>query len=315
MKKTLNVLWATGIDYNVDWESSWIKELLEGVDYTIRNVTMMNDIVPNALIVVNHNILYVQYLQQYQNACIPFGLVHVSDEWLNDDLQPYYFSMCKFVYRNYYKYLPIDLQSKVTPMALGYKYGFWNGIDVDAKVQKMRKPVNERTYVWSFAGAVRDNRVSALQAMERQDIHPHKVVVEQGNSFNSVQTGLGTPEYRDLMCDSIFVLCPIGNWNIDSFRIYEALECGAIPIAIMKNADQNSEHSYLQTLLSNVSNDVHVPCVLGTTMEENAATVQRLVAGDVSVIQSMQDDCLAMWVAYKRNLRAKLFESVSSLLN
>ncbi len=77
-KSPLTVLWATGIDYNVDWESSWVMELLEGVDYTIRNVTMMNDIVPNALIVVNHNIMYVQYLQQYQNAGIPFGLIHVS---------------------------------------------------------------------------------------------------------------------------------------------------------------------------------------------------------------------------------------------
>lgn len=41
-------------------------------------------------------------------------------------------------------------------------------------------------------------------------------------------------EYARIMQDSVFVLCPKGH-SIDQFRIYEALEAGAIPV--MENKD------------------------------------------------------------------------------
>jgi hypothetical protein len=43
--------------------------------------------------------------------------------------------------------------------------------------------------------------------------------------------GLNHSDYYDIMGRSKVVLCPRGNVSPDSFRIYEALECGCIPIA------------------------------------------------------------------------------------
>jgi hypothetical protein len=40
---------------------------------------------------------------------------------------------------------------------------------------------------------------------------------------------IGKLEYMQLLLSSKFVACPRGN-NIETFRIYEALECGCIPL-------------------------------------------------------------------------------------
>jgi hypothetical protein len=42
---------------------------------------------------------------------------------------------------------------------------------------------------------------------------------------------LGRQEYAAMLSDSVFALCPVGNRSPDTFRFYEALETGAIPIA------------------------------------------------------------------------------------
>lgn len=41
---------------------------------------------------------------------------------------------------------------------------------------------------------------------------------------------LTTQDYKKILKDSIFVPCPKGNYSVDTFRLYEALEVGSIPI-------------------------------------------------------------------------------------
>ena len=41
---------------------------------------------------------------------------------------------------------------------------------------------------------------------------------------------LGKTQYKQILRDSVFVPCCMGNVNLDSYRVYEALECGAVPI-------------------------------------------------------------------------------------
>jgi hypothetical protein len=42
--------------------------------------------------------------------------------------------------------------------------------------------------------------------------------------------GFSTRDYADGLANSVFALCPRGNNSVDCFRVYEALEAGAIPI-------------------------------------------------------------------------------------
>ena len=80
----LNVIWCTSVHCENDWETTWIQELLSlgNIEYKIQNFT--NHILPNSLIVCN-NINYYQYLLEYEKNGIPFGLIHLSDEYLNEN--------------------------------------------------------------------------------------------------------------------------------------------------------------------------------------------------------------------------------------
>ena len=53
----------------------------------------------------------------------------------------------------------------------------------------------------------------------------------RADGFNS-RHALSTSDYRGLLLESILSPCPIGNCSFDSFRVYESLEAGCIPIAV-----------------------------------------------------------------------------------
>ena len=54
--------------------------------------------------------------------------------------------------------------------------------------------------------------------------------LETTNWGRSDPKSLTVSECRDLMLNTIFIPCPGGWANMDSFRVYESLECGCIPI-------------------------------------------------------------------------------------
>jgi len=295
----LTVLWATARHHAIDWEVSWISELLGDTLFVIRDVTRMDQIVPNALIVVNHNIPYAAYLAQYEALGFPFGLVHLSDEYMTDDVSPYDFACCKFVFRNCYR-ATLENHPKVTQFALGYKYGFWN----DASARIMRECGGEcRPLAWSFAGGMRDNRRTCIECFK--EIEPHKLVIETGNSFNAPLTGLPTDAYCELMLLSKLVLSPTGNVSVDCFRLYEALECGCVPIALPNTKFQPYEPSYWHKLFGE-----EPPFVCERTWELNLARVQKLLA-EPEEYERVRVKCADFWVRYKRITSARLQEAIA----
>jgi hypothetical protein len=58
-------------------------------------------------------------------------------------------------------------------------------------------------------------------------VEPHKCYLYDGQSQ---QPWLDRAEFRALLSDSVFSPCPMGNTVLESFRIYESLEMGCIPI-------------------------------------------------------------------------------------
>ena len=300
----LHVLWATGRDYKIDWEVSWIRELLDkaNISYTIENVSAMNHIVPNALIVVNHNIPYVAYLYQYEQQGKPFGLIHLSDEYMKDDLRAYDFKMCQFVFRNYYND-NLEKHPKVKHFALGYKYQFWK--DYTGLPSSKCK---ERSYDWSFAGGKRDNRKETLEYFEKDKTHNYRVVIEEGNSFNDPRTGLTTAEYRELMLSSKFVLSPIGNASVDCFRVYEALECGSIPMCLANSKLQPYLPSYWHKLFGE-----EPPFLYGQTCEEYKLKMDKLLT-DQEAYEQKRLECIEFWNKYKQQLSELIKNKIQLLI-
>jgi hypothetical protein len=296
----MQILWATNRHYEIDWEYSWIKELLGDIKYNIRNLTRMDDIVSDALIVFNHNIPYYQYLLQYENMRIPFGIIHLSDEYINDPIDIYNFKMCKFVFRNCYKPSLKD-NTKVIQFPLGYKYGFWENYEGESP-----KNIKERKYNWNFAGGMRKNREEILDLFI-QEISNNKVVIEIGNSFNEVKSGLSTKNYRELMMNSKFTLSPTGNVSVDCFRLYEALECGSIPITIARTKIQELYPSYWHIMF-----EEEPPFIIGETWDDALNKVKELLKNKEEY-EKCRIKCYEFWINYKNKLKQTLKNEIFKL--
>lgn len=105
----------------------------------------------------------------------------------------------------------------------------------------------DRPYDWSFAGQVTHNR--RRECLKYAEKVPNgKAVKTEG--FNQ---GLSYPEYIKLLTETKIVPCPGGAVTPDTFRVYEALECGCIPVlddAAGHIFHGRGQESYWQKVLS-----------------------------------------------------------------
>ena len=140
----------------------------------------------------------------------------LSDEKLRHRVRAY--GLNRVVLRNYYKpgflfyrqfVLPLfPLVENDTLMDFGSEVG--------------------RRYWWSFVGQKKSDREVMTEVFEA----PGKSKILLTDTFNDQQEGLGAKELSRVYRDSIFVLCPFGNLNPDTFRVTEALSHGAIPVVL-----------------------------------------------------------------------------------
>ena len=148
-----------------------------------------------------------------QNTTRPFHLLHLSDEFRADDLRLYQHPMCKGVIRNYFR-SDIPDTSHVVTIPLGYHHCHSN------------QPIEmvKRKWLWSFHGTDWFERSQQLAAFQKY--YPYSCRLQPGWNHPS---GSKEEEYLDTIRNSQF--CPIlkGN-NTETFRLYEALEEGVLPI-------------------------------------------------------------------------------------
>jgi hypothetical protein len=68
------------------------------------------------------------------------------------------------------------------------------------------------------------------------EVYPHFELIPSENG--AFAAGLHVLDYRDLLLETIFAPSPIGNYNLDCFRTWETIECGAIPIIVAPTYQQ-----------------------------------------------------------------------------
>jgi hypothetical protein len=90
-----------------------------------------------------------------------------------------------------------------------------------------------KKYLWSFVGQVQNESRQACVNVLRNlpDGYLQEVQWFGGQGDGAVEY----QNYLDIMCQSKYVICPSGSMSVDSFRLYEAIECGAIPITEIKS--------------------------------------------------------------------------------
>jgi hypothetical protein len=169
---------------------------------------------------------------------------------------------------------------------LGYAAGFKAAPNTLSSAQ--------RPYLWSFLGATnkgtRPEMIKALVPFTPQFIHN----TDRGNV-----APLGKEQYERILRDSVFVPSSMGNVNLDCFRVYEALECGAVPIV-----EQRVGFDYFARLLGSHP----LPCF---TDWNHAARFLGRIQHDHEAQDRLLSECSLWWSNYKNELKARIEDFVA----
>jgi len=143
-----------------------------------------------------------------------------------------------------------------------------------------------KKYLWSFIGQnqnpFRNQCIEALKQMEGGYL---KVTPDFGGQTD----GMEYQEYLDIMCQSKYVICPAGSMCVDSFRLYEAMETGAIPITDARSPRDHKDFHFF--------NEVYP--------QHKLITVNYWKKEALEVILGMPNNN-NWWLQYKKELEQKL---------
>ena len=191
-------------------------------------------------------------------------------------------------------------RSRVLPLPLGYNAG----------LERNREPLipaSERKYVWSFLGQMnKSSRPDMARALSHvtpnflfaTDDLPGFVI------HNKLQGGgrrlFNKKDFAEFLFESSFSPSPMGNANIECFRVYEALECGSIPIV-----EKRMTLDYYKDLLG--------PHPMPTVRSwPQARGLIRELLRSPAHMDALQRECLAWWKRYKADYTLALGEFLAT---
>jgi hypothetical protein len=284
------------VDPNIMFERDWLYDLCAIGGHTTVNQVYEKDmdlVYPGAVVVFNHSVDYNTYLLKYESQKVPFVAIHLSDETLGDDVGFYHLGMCKHIFRTYYHPM-VSKYPHVTTIGLGYKTGFTR-IQVSTEYP--------RFYHWCFAGNLHSaSRLS--QVVSYCPLFPYYLHTTM-DGFSS-KDGLTVDKYKHMLLSSKFALCPQGQGNLDTFRFYEALEAGCIPVVLRETAQQPS---YWQHLFE--CDDL--PFITGDTLEDTFDQMRRALYHG-STYASMAIRTKEFWDDTKRKWGTNLCKTIEACL-
>lgn len=279
---TVTVIWQVD-DTAREWSGEWVRFLLGGLP--VREVVDgRHAVIADRAVVVDQKLgpAASAYAREAFRRGFRFGFLHLSDEGYADDLAAY--GYCDFVIRNYWSPF-LDGNPRVLTVPLGHRSGAGRGDD---------RPAAERPYLWSFAGDPgKSSRPRMLEALD--GLGPRRLHLT--TSFFD-PTALDPAAYRALLADSVFAPCPCGFINLDSFRVYEALECGCIPIV-----ERRPGFDYFAALFGD-----HPMPTVGDWSE--APPLLSALAADPDGLERRRAACVSWW----RRTRTEARDAVTRLV-
>jgi GR25 family glycosyltransferase involved in LPS biosynthesis len=205
------------------YEHKWLEEMLQ-VKLQFRPLEERTELGHHLWYLVQrpHVFQMIHLFQQLEESKIPFKVIHISDEFGSDDISFYGYSMCKAVIRNYLRKDVSVLPSHVLTIPLGYHH---------QPSTTEQKTFDQRELVWSFHGT--DWFERSAQLREFVPFVPYSCHLQP--NWNH-PTATREKTYLTLMGNSKF--CPIlRGQNPETFRLYEALESGALPVTTISDTD------------------------------------------------------------------------------
>jgi len=239
--KIVYVLWAC---QSGGWEHDYMRELLPSPKFEhidLPDLLKLNDSANIKPRIIVYNIensgqdgsykMIRDLLKQYTITI----LVHVGDEfqawsqkWKYGEGTDVYY-MVPLVLRQYgiWPYRSLGaMHQNVVQLPLGYMRdmlieGDGSMTSIEAATYSLERLSSARNYSWSFIGNMMSHkeRVIALDVFRAWE-----------PNFNDL--GLPPLKMREIYNNSKLVLVGRGHVNLDCYRIYEAIICGAVPIVV-----------------------------------------------------------------------------------
>jgi GR25 family glycosyltransferase involved in LPS biosynthesis len=201
-------------------EYEWLNGLLEGGLDNQKQLPVDHeplDSKPIFICMKPHFDDYLKVFKRYKMAGKEFYAIHLSDEHSSDPIE--WYKSCKHVFRPYVRHDTADM-ANVTHIPLGYY-----------RSTKLTRELKERKLIWSFFGTGWSEREKKMEQIKYIEPNSYNFY---NNWMDSKQ--LSHKEYSEMCLNSVFMPCPPGQ-NVETFRFYEALEHGVVPIYIYGGED------------------------------------------------------------------------------
>ena len=210
------IIWQTIPDDPAGYEVEFLRRCLAHLN-PVEHVDTRRQMMAAGAIVIDRVLTHASlgYYQAAYRAGYRFALLHLGDEAYTEPRDAYRYAAA--VIRHYWSpFLAND--RRVMTLPLGWRWGFE---PVDGG-----RPAADRSHLWSFMGDPNKGTRPAMLA----------ALAPYGPAFRHLTAGFNTSAnlpvetYQSVLEDSIVAPCPAGFFNIESYRIWEALEAGAVPI-------------------------------------------------------------------------------------
>ena len=216
-------------------------------------------------------------------------LVHIGDEFY--DLGAEYYVNFRGVFRPYWSAVFNPQHVMVVPLGN-------NAPNTTTSILR----ASERRYAWSFIGeAGKSSRPDMVRAMS--SIEPHicfSTTPVSGLAFWSKDMDgpkrIPRSESVEILKQSAFAPAPMGNANLECYRLYEALDAGAIPIV-----EKRLFLDYFKELLG----DHPLPTVRSWG---NAREIVRGYLEDPVKLDELQQQCHDWWTSHQCRLVGRIGE-------
>ena len=261
-------------------EVSWLRFVLSGMPLDEVVASNFEQVSDNAIYVVSCNqplakALPKHFIERIRNTRRK-GLIHLSDERFGGAYEAY--TEFDFVVRNYHS--SRFAHPGVLTLPLGYSPA--------GETVALGRLASERPFVWSFLGNINGARASMAGNLGR--VQPHYCYTYDTRKPGAEK--IDSKRYFDVLSNSAFCPCPMGNVNLETYRVYEALQAGCIPIV-----ERHLMMPYFARLLPGN------PIPAFTSWSRAADFVDRL-SKRADELDRLQRTVSQWWLSYKSSLRA-----------
>ena len=263
--------------YHKDYSDKWIYEILNKIEFEViqSERDLKNE---DILIIVDSSIEEKEELYtKLELICSRMFLIHLGDESGAYDSSLIY-NKFNYVWRAFCLSRYFN-NKEVSCLPIGYKSG-----------TLFKKEIVERKYKWAFLGTPHKSSRHDL-LFQLSDIEPsffHKT-----KKFN--EKIIDVSEMSGILTSTEFIPCPNGFVHPETYRLYEALECGCIPI--VENAYKYYDRLFPNNPFIKVDRWIEAKLVIREWGNDQ--------------IKQKREECRTWWSQYKNQLQEFIINKIN----